>query len=204
MFKCSEIFVTISTFHVMIFDRIEMGHEVQWNRYGDKEKIYRNVDIVRLDTLRSLNRSLCLRSIRLGIKETTVGQVLKMDFVFHPYKIQVYQHLLAVEYQQILPTRWPFVSTWLPAQCHHIYLVLFSEPTFCYQIKLYMFFIFLYITIYKILSFLQYSFWRSIIWKCVLFSGYHIMQQCNNFIGVNYITYNAKLYYEIAVWCELI
>jgi len=45
----------------------------------------KNVDRVRLDTLRSPNRSVHLRAVALEINESTVRRVLKIDLAFHPY-----------------------------------------------------------------------------------------------------------------------
>jgi|UniRef100_A0A2S2QFU9 hypothetical protein len=59
-----------------------------------------NVDRVRLDTLRSPNHSVRLRAVALGINESSVRRILKIDLAFHPYKIQVCHQLLAGDYQQ--------------------------------------------------------------------------------------------------------
>lgn len=55
---------------------------------------------VRLDILRSPNRTVHFRAVSLKVNESTARHILKLDLAFHPYKIQVCQQLLAGYYQQ--------------------------------------------------------------------------------------------------------
>lgn len=70
------------------------------NRRNRAIRTLENVDSIRLDTLRSPNRSVSLHAVALGINESSVRQILKIDLAFHPYKIQVCHQLLAGDNQQ--------------------------------------------------------------------------------------------------------
>ena len=60
----------------------------------------KNIERLRVDTLRSPNRSVRLRAASLGMHKSTVRRILRNDLSFHPYKIQVCQELLPGNYQQ--------------------------------------------------------------------------------------------------------